>query len=62
MDGRQHDIDELYSDEGKNYATNAPDEQVSTQQSVCTEWPILDTFQSDRNQGRNDQSVEDDRG
>jgi hypothetical protein len=57
MHGSQSDIDELYSDEGKNHAANAPDEQVPAQQSIGAERLVLDTFQSNRNQGRNDQGA-----
>src|SRR5271156_3792992 len=61
MDRSQCHIDELYSDERKNYAADAPDEKVLAQKGIGAERPILDAFQSDRNQGRNDERVEDDR-
>ena len=39
----------LIPDERQNYAADAPDEQVFSQQRVSAERLILDPFQRDRN-------------
>ena len=58
MHGGQNDIDELYSDEWKNHAADTPDQKVLAQQRVGTERLILDAFEGNRNQGRDDDGVE----
>ena len=50
-----HEVDRLDSDEGNDHAAEAPDQQVAAQQRVRPKGPILNAFEGDRDQERNDQ-------
>src|SRR5260370_5308199 len=55
---RQQYVDKLDSDKRGNDSTHAIDQQVAAQQGRRTQWTIPHTAESERNQGDDDQSVE----
>src|SRR6516164_8579579 len=54
----QH-VDDLDANEGSDHAAESVVEEVPPQQCRGSDWPILDPFEGDRNQQRNDDRVED---
>src|SRR5580698_1633428 len=60
---QRHDdeVDQLDEDKGGDDPTDAVNEDVAAQDGLRTRWPPLDTAEGERNQGDDDQRVEDDR-
>src|SRR5216684_2783777 len=55
---RQQYVDELDSDKRRDDSTHAIDQQVAAQQGRRTQWTIPHAAESERNQGDDDQSIE----
>src|ERR1017187_9142386 len=61
MQGNQEHIDGLDANEGHDDAADAVDQQVVAQQNIGRLGHVLDALEGQRNQGHNDDRVEDDR-
>src|SRR5437588_10705686 len=59
VDAGDDDVDGLDADEGDDHPSDAVDEQVAAEQSRGADGPVLDSLQRQRDQGDDDQRVED---
>src|SRR5271166_7040420 len=61
MQGGDHEVDGLDADERNDHAADAVNPKITPKQLSGADRTIADAFERQRNQGDNDQRVEDDR-
>jgi hypothetical protein len=61
MEDDEEHVDDLDADEGRDDAAEAVDDEVVAEQARGADRPVLDAAEGERNQGDDDERVEDDR-